>query len=315
MDRTVNVLVTGLPGAGPSTYSLPVPASSSINEIWEELYERLPPIQSRLILTTIDNRQLSSPDAVNSPAVSDLLSTPYDDFISLRLSIPVLGGKGGFGSQLRAAGGRMSSKRKKNQAEDNGSSRNLDGRRMRTVTEAKALAEYLAIKPEMDRKEKERRRQRWEEIVEMAEKKEDEIKNGTGGSKGRLDGKWVDDKAEASERTRFAVQAAMKSGQYKDNLHLGTSAGSNTSEASGSGSGSGSGNTSNDDDEEDDDMEDAEAEADEEKASGSEGPVTSAKPAAVSTSASADKGKGKAKVFFAFDDEDDEFMSSSDEEE
>ena len=313
MDRTVNVLVTGLPGAGPSTYSLPVPASTSINAIWKELYERLPPIQSRLILTTIGNRQLPSPEA-NSLAVSDLLSSPYDEIVSLRLSVPVLGGKGGFGSQLRAAGGRMSSKRKKNQAEDNGSSRNLDGRRMRTVTEAKALAEYLAIKPEMDRKEKERRRQRWEEIVEMAEKKEDEIKNGTGGSKGRLDGKWVDDKAEASERTRLAVLAAMESGQYKDNLHFGTSAGSNTSEASGSGSGSGSGNTSSND-EEDDDMEDVEEEDDQEEASNSAGPVTTAKPATAPAPAAADKGKGKGKVFFAFDDEDDEFMSSSDEEE
>jgi len=48
----------------------------------------------------------------------------------------------------------MSSKRKRNQGEDNGSSRNLDGRRLRTVNEAKALAEYLAIKPDMAKREK-----------------------------------------------------------------------------------------------------------------------------------------------------------------
>ena len=53
----------------------------------------------------------------------------------------------------------MSKKKKNQQGEDNGSSRNLDGRRIRTVNEAKALAEYLAIKPDMDRKEKEKRKE------------------------------------------------------------------------------------------------------------------------------------------------------------
>lgn len=109
----------------------------------------------------------------------------------------------------------MSSKRKRNQGEDNGSSRNLDGRRLRTVNEAKALAEYLAIKPEMAKKEKEERRKRWEQIVELADRREQELKSG---NKGKVDGKWVEDKEEAGERTREAVLAAMKAGDYKDNL-------------------------------------------------------------------------------------------------
>lgn len=109
----------------------------------------------------------------------------------------------------------MSSKRKKNQGENNGSNRNLDGRRLRTVTEAKALAEYLALKPDMEKKDKEARRKRWEQVVELAERREEDIKNG---SKGKVDGKWVEDKEEAGERTREAVLAAMKSGNYRDNL-------------------------------------------------------------------------------------------------
>jgi hypothetical protein len=109
----------------------------------------------------------------------------------------------------------MSSKRKRNQGEDNASSRNLDGRRLRTVNEAKALAEYLAIKPEMAKKEKEERRKRWEQVVELADRREQELKSG---SKGKVDGKWVEDKEEAGERTREAVLAAMKAGGYKDNL-------------------------------------------------------------------------------------------------
>lgn len=51
----------------------------------------------------------------------------------------------------------MSSRKRKQNAElATGSARNLDGRRIRTVTEAKNLAAYLATKPDMDRKEKKR---------------------------------------------------------------------------------------------------------------------------------------------------------------
>lgn len=189
----------------------------------------------------------------------------------------------------------MSSKRKKKTGDENGSSRNLDGRRLRTVTEAKALAEFLAIKPEMEQKEKERRRERWTAIVEAAERREEEIKNG---NKGRLDGKWVEDKEEAGERTRDAVLAAMKSGSYKDNL-LGTSEGSSSASAEAM--------------EEDSDGQDSDA------GEGSSGRTTPAsetgkgkgkgKEPAISTS----KGSAKPRSFFGFE-EDDEFMSSDEEE-
>lgn len=174
----------------------------------------------------------------------------------------------------------MSSKKKKNRGDENGSSRNLDGRRLRTVNEAKSLAEYLAIKPEMEQKEKEKRRERWQQIVDLADEKEHEIKNNT---KGRLDGKWVEDKEEAAERTREAVLAAMKAGNYKDNL-LGTSHGSTSTESLG---------------------EDSSSEGDEsEEVSDSK----TTKPAAKTASKKPSSG-----VFAGFD-EDDEFMSSSDEE-
>lgn len=169
----------------------------------------------------------------------------------------------------------MSSKRKRNQGEDNGSSRNLDGRRLRSVHEAKALAEYLAIKPEMAKKEKEERRKRWEQIVELAERREEEMRSG---NKGKVDGKWVEDKEEANERTREAVLAAMKSGDYKDNLV-------EASKAGGSGS--------------------ADSDSEDEEMAG-----TSSKD----TTPPSDLGaKPKAQKFFGFD-EDDEFMSSDEDE-
>lgn len=210
---TINVLLTSFPGLNlPKTLVLPIPSTTSVAELCYQLAGRIPPFNDRLILTTASNKQLE----LNScEQISSLVSFDSDAFLSLRLSARLCGGKGGFGSQLRAAGGRMSSKKKRNQGENNGSSRNLDGRRLRTVTEAKALAEYLAIKPDMEKKEKEQRRKRWEQVVELAEKREEEIKSG---SKGKVDGKWVEDKEEAGERTREAVQAAIRSGDYRDNL-------------------------------------------------------------------------------------------------
>lgn len=278
----INVLVTSFGGTGlPPTLSLALPPSTTISELCSELDSRLPENTTRLTLTTLSSRHLLQQPSVTP--ISSFLSGPEDDFLSLRLSVPLCGGKGGFGSQLRAAGGRMSSKRKKNQGEDNGSSRNLDGRRLRTVTEAKALAEYLAIKPEMDRKEKEKRRQRWQEIVDMTERKQEEIRHGTG-TKGGLDGKWMEDKEEANERTREAVLAAMKSGNFKDNL-LSASHGSASTEGS------------------DENMRDEENG----NSSGASTPPSEPEPAAVAA-----KDKGKSRTFFGFD-EDDEFMSSDGE--
>lgn len=178
----------------------------------------------------------------------------------------------------------MSSKKKKNQGDENGSSRNLDGRRLRTINEAKALAEYLAIKPEMEQKEKEKRRERWQQIVDAAEEKVHELKNNT---KGRISGKWVEDKEEAGERTREAVIAAIKAGAYKDNL-LSTSHGSTSAEDIGEDSTSG--------------------EEDAEESSKSKSPTTT-------TTTTKQPTKKPPTLAFAGFDEDDEFMSSSDEDE
>ncbi|KAI1364981.1 telomere stability and silencing-domain-containing protein [Xylaria arbuscula] len=277
--RNLNVFVTTFPGLGlPSTLSFPFPSTSTTSDLRDYISRKLPKTDARFIITTISNKQLTLNSNQN---LSDLCSI-NDDFLSLRLSLPLCGGKGGFGSQLRAAGGRMSSKKKRNQGDENGSSRNLDGRRIRTINEAKALAEYLAIKPDMEQKEKEKRRERWQQIVNAAEEKEHEIKNNT---KGRLSGKWVEDKEEAGERTREAVLAAMKRGNYKDNL-LGTSHGSTSTEG-----------------------------VDEESTSGDDdASKDSGKSKSPSPTTKAPTKKPPTRAFAGFD-EDDEFMSSSDEEE
>ncbi|KAK5119345.1 hypothetical protein LTR85_007701 [Meristemomyces frigidus] len=210
--QTVNILLTSFAGLGlPRTLSLPVTASTPIKELVHTILDRLPRIDHRLIITTTSNKQLLLAD--DAP-VSSLLTTPADTFLPLRLSARLCGGKGGFGSQLRAAGGRMSSrKNRQNQENVNGSNRNLDGRRLRTVDEAKKLAEYLAIKPEMAKREKEERKKRWEDVVAAAERREAEIKSGKSGvNQGRLNAEYVDSKELAEEKTREAVLKAMREG-------------------------------------------------------------------------------------------------------
>ncbi|KAL4910738.1 hypothetical protein BDW74DRAFT_141742 [Aspergillus multicolor] len=284
MASQVNVLLSSFPGLSlPSTVSFALPATSTISDLCEKVSSYIPwsvPLQS-LVLTTTSNKQLLP----SLRAVSDLISPNGDsNLLPLRLSVPMCGGKGGFGSQLRAAGGRMSSRRKRNQGDDNGSSRNLDGRRLRTVNEAKALAEYFAVKPEMDKKEKEERRKRWEAVVEAAERRQEELKNGSG--KQKVDGQWMEDKDEMNEKAREAVLAAMKEGTWTDNLKDAILGGSSTSASEGSGQESAS---ASEDSEEEAEMKDAPAQS---------GPSRAAAP----------------RKYIGFD-EDDEFMSDSEEEE
>lgn len=186
----------------------------------------------------------------------------------------------------------MSSRKKRSQGENNGSNRNLDGRRLRTITEAKNLAEYLALKPEMDAREKEERRKRWEQVVEAAERRQEELKSGAS-KQGKLSGQWVEDKEELGERAREAVLRAMKSGNWSDHLKTVVdemeAEEAAQAEASGSSGGGGSGAEAS---EEDSDLEDATAGP--VHANGGNAPVQ--------------------RTYFGFDDEDEEFMSSDDEE-
>jgi hypothetical protein len=284
----VNVLLSSFPGLSlPATLSFTLPSTATTSDLTAKIASYLPEslLLHSLALTTTNNKHLTA----TSECIRSFLPTRDGVFTStllpLRLTAPIRGGKGGFGSQLRAAGGRMSSKRKRNQGDNNSSSRNLDGRRLRTVNEAKALAEYLAVKPEMDKKEKEERQRRWQSVVEMAEKRQDELKNGSGRQK--LDGQWMEDREEMSEKTREAVLRAVKDGQWTDNLRDAILGGSSTS-ASDEGS-----------------EEDASSSEDEESEENGQSSNSVSKPSAAP--------KAAPRKFIGFDD-DDEFMSDSDDE-
>lgn len=190
----------------------------------------------------------------------------------------------------------MSSRKNRNSnVNPNASNRNLDGRRLRTVDEAKKLADYLAIKPEMEKKEREERKKRWQEVVDAAERREEEIKSGKGGaSKGRLNADWVEGKEEVENKTREAVVRAMREGLLEQRTGSESSAEAEDSEgedaeqscSSSDGVGAEAPNTAADGgrsffgwDEDDDEDDDEDSEDDE-----------------VTEEAYEGKGKGKAKV-------------------
>lgn len=205
----------------------------------------------------------------------------------------------------------MSSRKKRNAAEPaNSSSRNLDGRRLRTVAEAKSLAAYLATKPEMDRREKEERRKRWEGVVEMAEVRAQEIKEGRGVGRGKgVSDEWMADKEEVADGVKSAVRTAMMA-QRKGQEEIGKGA-EHPEAAESSGSAASGGERSEDDSDEDvmelddEDMDRLKAEAD----AGDVDAIFVLKNQVVRKPAK------KPRRFAGFDSDEDEFLSSSSEEE
>ncbi|KAF8623699.1 hypothetical protein AX17_007397 [Amanita inopinata Kibby_2008] len=126
--------------------TLSLPSDATVGSLYAHLHSRYPAlptsIASSLVFSTHAGRIPSPDTAIASLHPRDGVSTA--NFVSLRLTPRVLGGKGGFGSQLRAAGGRMSSQKTSN----NDSCRDLNGRRLSTLKEAKKIAEHLESEPQ-----------------------------------------------------------------------------------------------------------------------------------------------------------------------
>ncbi|KAF8838589.1 hypothetical protein BDN67DRAFT_70675 [Paxillus ammoniavirescens] len=116
------------------TLSLLVPSGTHINDLYELLCDRYPDLPASEALTISPHSGSLAPDI----RVSEL-HDQSSNLVTLRLVPRLRGGKGGFGSQLRAAGGRMSSQKTNN----NDSCRDLSGRRLSTIKTAKRLVDYM----------------------------------------------------------------------------------------------------------------------------------------------------------------------------
>ncbi|KAG8811158.1 hypothetical protein FRC19_004069 [Serendipita sp. 401] len=126
---TIAVLVSAFAPFG--NFHLSCDEDATIQQVFEDVMVERP------LLQRIDNLRFvptSRPGATRLTLLSELCEEDEENhtLVSFRLTPVMVGGKGGFGSQLRAAGGRMSSKKTSN----NDSCRDLSGRRLSTLKEA-----------------------------------------------------------------------------------------------------------------------------------------------------------------------------------
>lgn len=123
------------------TFSLFVPDTTKISELFPLINDKYPSFPCSLASSLV----FSTHSGHVPPPQSQIfdLKASSTNLVSLRLSPRLLGGKGGFGSQLRAAGGRMSSQKTNN----NDSCRDLTGRRLSTIKEAKKYVLSLYLSP------------------------------------------------------------------------------------------------------------------------------------------------------------------------
>ncbi|KAI9287376.1 telomere stability and silencing-domain-containing protein [Umbelopsis sp. AD052] len=117
--------------------------------------------------------------------------------IVYNLSIRMVGGKGGFGSMLRAQGGRMNAQKSTNFD----ACRDLQGRRVKDVNDAKKLQEYLESLPEREKEKAEKLKQKIEKALEAPPTKKYRFD----------DNKFMEDREQAIEDVKSAVSELMKS--------------------------------------------------------------------------------------------------------
>lgn len=116
----------------PRTLSLALPASTPVAALSSHLAAYCPPAQQSLAYANGKPLPRTGTHTASTVACLDGASKHRGGFVALRLAVRLPGGKGGFASQLRAQGGRMSS----NKAQNTDSCRGLDGRRLSTMKEA-----------------------------------------------------------------------------------------------------------------------------------------------------------------------------------
>ena len=125
---------------------LQLPSTLALSSLSEILAPLCPPAQQAL--STRTGRALSPSHSLATLSSRQSCATDAHRFpIELRLAVRLPGGKGGFGSQLRAQGGRMSSQRQAN----NDSCRDLNGRRLSTIKEAQKYVLLLSLSLSLSR--------------------------------------------------------------------------------------------------------------------------------------------------------------------
>ncbi|WWC73277.1 uncharacterized protein I206_107243 [Kwoniella pini CBS 10737] len=169
-------------------------------------------------------RTRSSGPLSPSTSISSLQHGDTNHLIEINVCARLLGGKGGFGSQLRAAGGRMSS----GKATNMDSCRDLSGRRLGTIKEAQRQAELLESAPALRAKlaaEEKSKLEALERQLGISQPDALDDQNGEGSSKRKVedvnleelaakkhkfdDNKFLEESREINDNVRNAVSKAM----------------------------------------------------------------------------------------------------------
>lgn len=115
-------IVEGFSGLGPWVLHFPDQEAYCVNDLKARL-------NVMIQLPTTEQRITSSSGMLINPG--EIFQSKSNQFF--RVSLRILGGKGGFGANLKSLGGRLSKKTSSN----TDACRDLSGRRIRTVNEAK----------------------------------------------------------------------------------------------------------------------------------------------------------------------------------
>ncbi|UZJ52076.1 hypothetical protein CBS101457_001396 [Exobasidium rhododendri] len=159
----------------PPLLSIVLPASATIDDILDATiqHSRLSGTVAGLLrLKRIGGQSITPNTTLGTLTGSSVINAQGQNVISpitLEVRVGLKGGKGGFGSMLRAQGGKMSSNR--NGEENNDSCRDLNGRRLSTVKQARQLAVYLSNEAEREKELSEIQKKKYAKLEKMLGRK------------------------------------------------------------------------------------------------------------------------------------------------
>lgn len=129
-----------------------------MNQLWLSVLGENIPLSEFQSMSSPSSLPLVIKEEMEKRGILSYYCKQYSNIIYI--NIRCLGGKGGFGSQLKAEGNKMGGGGSKSGNYD--SCRYLSGETVREVRERREISEYMARKPELDRKREDERRKRIE---------------------------------------------------------------------------------------------------------------------------------------------------------
>lgn len=143
----------------PRHLSLSLPSNALASDVLQGFEEALSHDSTTTFAATHHGRRLAPSSSLCS------LATGEEGFpVVLQVRALLRGGKGGFGSMLRSQGGKMSANARNT---NNDACRDLNGRRLGVLKEAKKLAEYLEGESERKRQMDEAQKKKYAKLERM----------------------------------------------------------------------------------------------------------------------------------------------------